>query len=225
MAQAKGSPVADLGDQPAVRTTLTKRPDGSMVQERVPSGRFVKVVKPSGSVDRVPIHNGRASKMGSDDPYKAWIEATLWSSGSVPYGKCLQTLDHEITHGYLPTKWYRARVPVVPEHLRDRNPCRVAANGGPINQANACACIEELILWRKQWQASQMEKAEVKSAALLQSEASKGLAEAVRGVAEVVRDLRDSNRQPPRPPPPAPRPVSPDEIEDYGPGEPDKDDE
>ena len=200
---AKGTPIADLGDQPARRQILTQLPTGDVVTERVPSGRFIKVVKPSGSVARVPVHNGRASRQGKDDPYKAWIEGRLLLTGSVPYGKCPQTLDHDITHGVLPPKWYRGQHPVIPPHLRDRNPCRTAANGGPINQANCCACIEELIAYRKKWQAEQMQALEVKTEAMLQNEASRGIVGAVKDMADVVRELKGapakSSRKPKHP--------------------------
>lgn len=196
-----GSPIADLGDQPAVRTNHVRNADGEMVVERAPAGRFIKMVKPSGAVVRVPIHNGRASKLHPDnDAYTAWIKNVLMRTGSVPYDRCPQTLPYELTHANLNVKWYRGIYPVIPEHLRDKNPCRQGVNGGPINRSNPCACIEELIKYRKGKQSERMEKAEVKTQAMLQSEASKGLAAAVQGVAEVVRDLKaDIKRQPPKP--------------------------
>lgn len=204
-----GTLVSDLGDKPAVKQQVSRRtdfppghPDAGRKTERVPSGLFVKVVKPSGAVDRVPINNTRTrSDEGYDDAYGRWLQAGLWKTGSVPYDKCLQTLPYEITHGYLPPKWYHGEFPIVPEHLRGRIPCRTSAhvdeNGQPfpISRAHCCACVEELIEYRKKWQAERAAASEVKTAEMLQAEASHGLVGAVKGLADVVADLKGKKRE------------------------------
>lgn len=181
-----GTPVADLTDQPAVRTSTAIDADGNIVVERAPWGRFTKWVHPSGAVVRIPSHNGRASAESDADPYKLWKQDRLYQVGSIPYWKCLQLLPLEIMNGLLPPKWYKGRYPIVPEHLRNRPRCTTAKNGGSIGMGNACACVEELIEWRKNQQKVWMEDIEVRINRMNDKEHS--LASAVRDMAAAVAD-------------------------------------
>lgn len=204
---ASASPVAvvsnDTDAKPRhVRTQVVV--DGRIENrtERVPRTRYLKVVKPSGSVSRIPVHNGRANT-ASGDEYKQWIEHwKLEVTGSIRYDRCPQTLSSEIMHGYLPSKWFGPDVPIIPEHIRDRSPCSKSVNGTRIDANNPCKCVEELIAWRKDWQAKRMANIEHRNqmleAAKAQSDAAAGMVEAVKGVVDVVKDLQERATAPKR---------------------------
>jgi hypothetical protein len=198
MSMQSPKPIAPLASITDAQTRVIQRRvmiDGKQETriERVPHGRFMKVVKPSGAVSRIPLHNGR-SNATTDDPYRRYIEERKALIGCVPYGRCPQTLAYEITSGFLPPKWYGPDQPVIPDHLRDKQPCRESASGKRIDNENPCQCIEDLITHRKAEQAKRMDKAEVRSAqsenAKAQVAATADLATAVQGVAEVVRDMQ-----------------------------------
>jgi hypothetical protein len=182
-----------------VRTTVKVNDEPELRLERVPNGAFMKVVKPSGSVARIPLHNGRANR-AKDDPYRLFQLDRKQQVGCVPYDRCLQTLPFEVVNGYLPPKWYGPDAFIVPLHLRNRQPCRLSVNGTPINGANPCKCIEELIEFRKAEQVKRMAKVEIKNvateAANAQGAAAQSLAEAAKGLAEAAKGMnarRSSN--------------------------------
>lgn len=205
-------PVADLNNEPARKmVTSPVMVDGKVEYrtERVPSGRFLKVVKPNGGVDRIPLHNGRANT-AVDDPYKRDKETIKPLLGAVPYGQCPQTLSHEIRNGFLPPKAWGYNEPIIPEFLKGRQACTVSVSGGPINAGNPCKCIEELIAYRKKWQGARMEirerltQSDLQSSIKSQAAAAENLAiaaeksaqgqsamtDVVKDLAEMVRDMK-----------------------------------
>ena len=169
------------------------RADGRGVEyriERLPWGRYMKVVKPNGSVERIPLHNGSAGS-ATDDPYKIDREVRKPRRGAIPFGRCLQTLAPDVLEGFLPPKWFGPGVRNVPESLLGRPACRTAADGHPVvNADHPCTCILELIELRKAANVERMTMIETHSAADRQASAAEGMVEAVAGLAQVVKDMQ-----------------------------------
>lgn len=164
--------------------------------ERIPWGRFMKVVKFSGSVSPLTLHNGSAGS-ATDDPYKIDRETRKPRRGSIPYGRCLQTLPSEVLEGFLPPKWYGPGVRNVPEELLGRPACRVAADGSPkIDSNHPCQCILDLIAYRTAANVERMAMIETRSAADRQATAAEGMVEAVAGLAQVVKDMQGGGKKP-----------------------------
>jgi hypothetical protein len=148
---------------------------GKEVIERAPWQPFLKVVKLSGAVSRVPLSTHRAINE-RQDPYRAYMEFRKPRTGMIPYGACPQTMPPDVQA-------------FIPEELLGRQPCRAAANGKPISNENCCPCIEELITYRKAEQAREMSRIEQKTGAQLQAEAAVGLTTAVKDMAIVQTQM------------------------------------
>lgn len=191
MINLKAKKIAVVDSEAKARTRRVKwKPDGvNTVEERIPWGPYLKAVKPSGSVVRIPLATHRVNTERQNQ-YRVYMEDRKPRIGAIPYGRCPQTLPFEIQSEWLPAS------------LRGRQPCRVSLKGGPINDDNCCACIEELITHRKAEQAKAMEKIEIRTNAQLQAEASVGLVGAMKELGAVVSDLRAGKSEPAAPKPP-----------------------
>ncbi len=193
MINLKARKIAVLDDKTPARRRVKWKPDGkNVVVERIPWGPYLKVVKPSGSVVRIPLATHRINTERQNQ-YRVYMEDRKPRIGAIPYGKCPQTLAADIQAEWLP------------ESLRNLTPCRVGLSGKAINDDNCCACIEKLITHRKAAHVEAMAKIERKTNAQLQAEAAVGLTTAVKDMAnvqtqmaEVVKGLAD--REPPHPP-------------------------
>jgi hypothetical protein len=176
------SPVAELDDKKSPQRRV-RHPNG--VVERLPWGAYFKCVHPSGGVVRIPLHTGRANT-AFDDPYRLDVMHRKPRKGFIPYGKCPPTLDQEIQEQHLPAE------------LRGRIPCRTSTSGGPISDQHCCACIEDLIAFRKKEQAERMARVEIKTTTDRQLEAANMTAQAIKGVAEVVERMQSQQQPAPR---------------------------
>ena len=163
---------------PARKRVSRPAPDGcGVITERIPWQPYLKFVKPSGAVSRVPAATHRANREYTHDPYRMFIEYDKMRKGFIPYGQCPQTLPWEAQQ-WLPTE------------IRGRQPCRTSVNGTPITPDSCCQCIEELIVVRKAAQRDRMEKIEFKTEALQRESATNDLAKAVKDIAGVVTELK-----------------------------------
>ncbi len=206
----KRSKVADLGARngASVRQVVNHVKDekGRMRQviERLPWGKYMKVVKPSGSVERIPTHNGCAND-ATDDPYKLDRETRKPRRGSIPFGQCLQTQPRDVLEGLYPPKWFGAGERIVPEELLDRPSCRAPADGwvnprtnrAEINADHPCQCILDLIEYRKARNVER-DKMQAEGFRNRQAEAAEGMVEAVQGLAQVVKGMQEQQSKPPR---------------------------
>lgn len=186
--------IALLGPQgqPARPQRTRMGPDGRLVREKLAAGRVIKVVKLSGAVTSIPLYGARAGNR-PNDPYRAMIENSKPTQGAIPYGRCPATLPIEIQLAW------------IPEHIRSRERCDVAADGrSPIDNAHACACIEELIRFRQQDQRDRMAALEAAG----QTDASKAQQATIK-LAEMLAEER-LQRMAPQPSPQPPQPSPPD---------------
>lgn len=191
--------IALLGPQgqPPRPQRMRMGPDGRLVREKLAAGRVMKVVKLSGAVTSIPLYGARAGNR-PNDPYRAMIENSKPTQGAIPYGRCPATLPIEIQLAW------------IPEHIRSRERCDVAADGrSPIDNAHACACIEELIKFRQQDQRDRMSKLEASA----QTDASKAQQATIK-LAEMLaedrlRQLAQAQAQAPAPQPPTDKPTGP----------------
>jgi hypothetical protein len=132
--------IADLGKLSLPLTRRRFDGDGGVVFEKIPSLRSVKVVDLAGNVTWLAVANGMANRR-VDEPYGLKIRHEKLHGrgkgtpgGMLPYGQC-------------PLIGEGRRF--LPAEMQDRAPCRRAANGEPINDENACTCIEALIERRR----------------------------------------------------------------------------
>ena len=190
--------VADLGARNGAGARQVQvqyvREDGRIGYrvERLPWGRSMKVVKFSGSVEEITLHNGCANT-ATDDAYALDRQTRKPMRGSIPVGRCLQTQPMEVLDGFMPPKWYGPGTRVVPEELLGRPACRVAADGkSKIDNRHPCQCIVDLIAVRKAANAERMNDIEQRSAADRQADAAEGMVEAVAGLANVVKNLQEN---------------------------------
>ena len=189
-------PIADLGKLSLPLTRRRFDGDGGVVFEKIPSLRSVKVVDLAGNVTWLAIANGMANRR-VDEPYGLKIKHEKLHGrgkgtpgGMVPYGQCPLIGEGR--------RW-------LPNDMQDRAPCRRAANEGPINDENACACIEALIQRRRETHDKRMAIVERRLASpaahqLAASQRQEAITAQLANAVEKLAGERDRTEpEPPRP--------------------------
>lgn len=129
--------ICDLADPrwERLRHRAHRGSDGEVINERVPGAPSIKIVNLQGNVGRLSLTNGIGNR-NRDDDYGAKVTRIKLQRGVLLYGRCPQTVTES-------RDW-------LPEQLRDRSPCKVAADGeSRIDEMHACACVEEMIQRRR----------------------------------------------------------------------------
>jgi hypothetical protein len=150
-----GFPTRDCGTwKPPTKTHLI---DGRKVVERLPGVPSLKAVDTAGNVVRIPLHNG-GSNSAPMDPFRLVTERWALQDGAIPFGSCPADLPAS-ARAHLPDK------------LKSRPTCRVAADGHPIGVDHPCQCIVELIEHRRQVHAEKEADSAARQETLLQRQA------------------------------------------------------